>query len=207
MNILWTGTLQKRFPVSQTRIRNKRQMSGLLWPSSRMIVSLTQLMVHFAVPIPHVTVRQSKSLEEREIGRRFAPLCKALSEKLQEIFPEPDDKEFFVVLALDARSQICIIFDHRNGVGKLVLKVAPPGHEHPLDLTASGLCVPSISDDALRQGISQAGQLAQNRTPFGNEQLFDLTAPDLRVPGILDDALRQGISQAGQLATNGAVYA
>ena len=57
-----------------------------------------------------ITVRQSKSLEDREIGRRFAPLWEVLCTKLQEIFPVRDAKDTFIVLALDVRSHILSIF-------------------------------------------------------------------------------------------------
>ena len=111
----------------------------------------------------YITVRQSKPLEDRNIGRRFAPLWEALAAKLYENFPERDSNDFFIVPALDARSQIHSNLDRRNGVGKPVFKLAPPEHEHPFDLTASDLCVPRIADDVLRQVIRQASHLAQNR--------------------------------------------
>ena len=76
-----------------------------------------------------IMVHQSKSLEDREIGRRFAPLWKVWSTKLQEIFPERGDKDSFIVTAFDVRSQILSILDRRNGVGKRVFKLAPPGHQ------------------------------------------------------------------------------
>ena len=43
---------------------------------------------------------------------------------------------------------------------------APPGHEHPFDLTAPDLCVPSISDDVWQQFICQASHLAENRAAY-----------------------------------------
>ena len=46
-------------------------------------------------------VRQSKSPEEREIGRRFAPLWEVLAPKLQEFFPDRDAKGNFNVPSLD----------------------------------------------------------------------------------------------------------
>ena len=118
-----------------------------LWHDTKMMVPLTKLTVHFCNIRTKIMVRQSNSLEDGEIGRRFAPLWKNLSAKLQEIFPERDVKGTFIVPALDVRSHILSIFDRRNGVGKL----APPGHEHLFDLPAPDLCEPSISDDVLRQ--------------------------------------------------------
>ena len=77
-------------------------------------------------------------------------------------FPERDEHNFFIVPAFDARSQILSILDRRNGEGKPVFRLAPPDHEQSFEITAPNMCVPRISDDVLRQIISQASQLAQN---------------------------------------------
>ena len=106
----------------------------------------------------NITVHQSKSLVERELGRRFAPLWRALSTKLQEIFPERDAKDILIVPALNARSQVLCILGRRNGVEKPFVRLAPLGHEQLFEVTAPDLCVPSIPDDVLRQIISQASQ-------------------------------------------------
>ena len=63
-----------------------------------------------------ILVCRSKSLEDREIGRRFAPLWAVLVLKLQEIFLERGGKGTFIVPALDVRARILIIFDRSNGV-------------------------------------------------------------------------------------------
>ena len=63
-----------------------------------------------------ITLRQSKSLEDREIGKQFTPLWKVLSTKLLELFPEGDDAGAFIVPALDVRSQVLSIKDRRNGM-------------------------------------------------------------------------------------------
>ena len=98
----------------------------------------------------NITVHQSKSLKDRKIGRRFALLWRALFPKLQEIFPQRDGKDFFVVPALDARSQVLSI----------VVNLAPFGNEQLFDLIAPDLRVCGIRDDVLRQIICQASQLA-----------------------------------------------
>ena len=110
-----------------------------------------------------ILVRQTKSPENREIGRRFAPLWEVLVPKLQDIFPDRDAKGNFIVPSLDVRAQILSIYDRRNGVGKAVFILAPLGHEELFDVTAPNLCEPSISDVVLRQIICQAGPPAQNR--------------------------------------------
>ena len=70
-----------------------------------------------------ITVRQSKSLEDREIGKQFAPLWRVLAEQLTILFPEGDDAGAFIVPALDARSLVLSINDRRNGIGKPVFKL------------------------------------------------------------------------------------
>ena len=64
-----------------------------------------------------ITVRQSRSIEDREIGKQFTPLWKELAEQLKVLFPDGDDEGVFILPALDARSQI-IIKDRKNGIGK-----------------------------------------------------------------------------------------
>ena len=39
-----------------------------------------------------ITVRQSKSFEDREIGKQFAPLWRELADQLKVLFPEEDDE-------------------------------------------------------------------------------------------------------------------
>ena len=51
----------------------------------------------------NITVLQSKSLEDRQVGRRIAPLWKVLLTKLRELFPEGDDTVTFIVPALNVR--------------------------------------------------------------------------------------------------------
>ena len=112
----------------------------------------------------NIAVRQSKSLEDREIGKRFAPLWAILAAKLKVLFPEGDDTGTFIVPALDVRSQVLSIKDRRNGVGKPVFKLAPFGNGQVFAFTAPDLHVPGIPDDALQLVISQASHLAQDRT-------------------------------------------
>ena len=62
-----------------------------------------------------ITVRQSRSLDDREIGKQFAPL------------ESGGDEGAFIVAALDTRSQVLSIKDRRNGIGKPVFKLASLG--------------------------------------------------------------------------------
>ena len=144
-NLLQTcqSTLQNRFPVSQTRIRNKSQLSELLWPKTRMMVSPMRLIVRFAT---------ADSPRNRENFLRW----RVSSTKLLELFPEGDDAGALIVAALDARSQVLSIKDRRNGIGKPVFKLSPFGSAQLFTLVAPDLCVPGIPEGVLQQVISQA---------------------------------------------------
>ena len=108
------------------------------WYVSRMMVFSVSIMV-----------RQSKSQDDREIGKLFAPLWNVLSKNLQELFPESGIEDTFIVPSLDVRAHVPNIYDRRNGVGKRVFKLAPPGHDQMFATTAPRVCKPHISDDEL----------------------------------------------------------
>ena len=76
----------------------------------------------------NIAVCQSKSLEDREIGKQFAPLWEILAAKLKVLFPEGDGTGAFIVPALDVHSQVLSIKDRRNGVGTPVFKLVPFGN-------------------------------------------------------------------------------
>ena len=117
----YQNTLQNRFCVIRTRIRNKIQVSGLCGPAQRWWHPLRVVDSPFWKSSANITVRQSDLLEDREIGKRFAPLWRVLSTKLQEIFLERDAKDVYMVPAFHARSQVLSILDRRNEVEKQVL--------------------------------------------------------------------------------------
>ena len=102
------------------------------------------------------SVRQSKALEDREIGKQFAPLWRVLAEQLKTLFPDGDDEGAFIVPALDGRSQVLSIKDRRNGVGKPVFTLAPLGSGQLFTLVAPDLCVPGVSSEVLQRVICQA---------------------------------------------------
>ena len=105
-----------------------------------------------------ITVRQSRSVEDREIGKQFVPLWKECADQLKVLVPDADDKGVFIIPALDTRSQILSIKDRRNGIGKPVFKLAPPGSGETFTLVAPDLSVPSISPEALQRVLSQANR-------------------------------------------------
>ena len=49
----------------------------------------------------NITVRQSKSLEDREMEKHFAPLWRVLTNKIEALFRDGDDTGSFIVPALD----------------------------------------------------------------------------------------------------------
>ena len=98
-------------------------------------------------------MRQSRSIEDREIGKQFVPLWKELADQLKVIFPG-----VFIIPALDTRSQILSIKDRRNGTGKPVFKLAPLGSGQTFTLVAPDLSVPGISPEVLQRVLSQANR-------------------------------------------------
>ena len=100
---------------------------------SRLCCSKKDDGIPFAIDSPFycanttTTVRQSKSIEDREIGKQFATLWRELADQLKLLFPDGDDEGAFIIPALDARSHILSIKDRRNGVGKPVFKLVPLG--------------------------------------------------------------------------------
>ena len=152
-----------------------------LWLNTRMMVSPTKLTVHFAKAETVSLVRQSKSLEDREIGKQFAALWKVLAEKLKVLFPDGNDTGPFIDRALDIRSQVLSIKDRSNGVGKSECKLALSGNGQLFALTASDLHVPGILDTCCnRSSLKPARPLCDGRSfvppafspPGGSRALF-----------------------------------
>ena len=103
-----------------------------------------------------ITVRQSKSIEDRESGKEFAPLWRELADQLKSLFPDGDDEGAFIVPALDARSHVLSIKDRSNGVGKPVLKLASLGSGQLFTLVAPDLSVLGVSPEVLQRVLSKA---------------------------------------------------
>ena len=105
-----------------------------------------------------ISVRQSKALEDWEIGKQFAPLWRVLAKQLKIIFPGGDDEGAFVVPLLDARSQVLSIKDRRNGIGKPGFKLASLRSGQTFTLVTPELSVPGISPEVLQRVLSQANR-------------------------------------------------
>ena len=116
--------------------------------------------IHYAINSPfccantNIIVRQSKTIEDQEIGKQFAPLWRELADHLKVLFPDGDDECAFIIPAFDARSQIHSIKDRRNGIGKPVFKLAPLESGQIFTFVAPDLCVPGISPAVLQRVLS-----------------------------------------------------
>ena len=64
----------------------------ILLLNKKMIVSPVPLKSPFCCTNTNITVRQSKSIEDREIGKQFAPLWRELAYQLKVLFPGRDDE-------------------------------------------------------------------------------------------------------------------
>ena len=106
----------------------------------------------------NIIVRQSKSFEDREIGKQFAPLWRELADQLKVLFPDGDDERAFIIPALDTRSQVLSVKDRRNGVGKPVFKLASLGSGHTFAIVTPELSVPGVPPDLLQHVLSQANR-------------------------------------------------
>ena len=76
-----------------------------LWPDIKMMVSPYEIDSPFCCAKTTISVRQSKSLEDREIGKQFAPLWRVLAEQLKILVPDGDDEGAFIVPRPFTRSQ------------------------------------------------------------------------------------------------------
>ena len=140
----------------QTSLHVKQEPNvKTLLPDIKMMVSPMNFTVPFAVKTT-ITVRQSKSLEDQEIGKQFAPMWRVLAEQLKILFPGGDDEGACIVPALDARSQVLSTKDRRNGIGKPVFKLASLGSGQLFTFVAPDLCVPGVSCAVLQRVISKA---------------------------------------------------
>ena len=133
------------------------------WHDTRMMVFHLRLIVPFAISAPQYWCVNPSHQKTEKLGDVLHHFRKCWFQKKQEIITGRDAKGYFIVPSVDARAQILSIYDRRNGVGKPVFKLAPPGHEQAFDIAAPNLCEPSISDVVLRQTISEASTPAQNR--------------------------------------------
>ena len=64
----------------------------------------------------------------------------------------------FIIPALDARSHVLSMKDRRNGIGKLVFKLAPLGSGQTFTLVAPVLCVLGVSPEVLQRVLSEANR-------------------------------------------------
>ena len=98
--------IAKQVPRRSGLYLNHERNVTTLWPDVKMMVSPMKLIVYFCNAKTIISVRQSKSIEDREIGKQFAPLWRVLAKQLKILFPGGDDEGAFIIPALDTRSQV-----------------------------------------------------------------------------------------------------
>ena len=131
-------------------LKQERKVTTLR-PEMEMMVIPYEIHSPLCIAKTNVAVRQSKSLEDREIGKQFA----RFGRNVEVLFPEGDDTGAFH-FSLDTRSQVLSIKDRRHCVGKPVVKLALSGIGQLFTLVALDLHVPVFSGEVLQQVISQA---------------------------------------------------
>ena len=93
-----------------------------------------------------ISVRQSKSLEDREIGEAICAFVESVGRTAQNSFLDGDDRGAFIVPALDARSQVLSIKNRSNGVGKKNVQTCPVLEVESCSLLLHLTCVfPGVS--------------------------------------------------------------
>ena len=159
------STLQNRFPLLQTRTlvletRAKCQDfvarykdDGILYESEST----------FSDTSTNITVRQSKSIEDREIGR-FAPLGKVLSTKLQEVFPKRDAKDTFIVPKLTSVHKSSVFWTAGTGCENWFSNLHHPDTNICLTLLHLACAILVFLMMYYDTVICQASHLAQNRS-------------------------------------------
>ena len=119
------GSIVKQVPYRPDSSLKQELSVKNLWPYKKMMASplrstpfcvLLKLLSWFAIQ------DQSKNVK---LENNLCPCGELFADELRTLFPEGDDQGPFVVPTLDARSQILSVKDRRNGIGKLVFKLAP----------------------------------------------------------------------------------
>ena len=135
-------------PVTMSNVK-------ILLSDIKIMASPVRLTVPFCNTKTTITVRQSKTIEDREIGKQFAPLWREVADQLEILSLDRDDVGAFIIPALDTRSNVLSIKDRRNGVGKPVFKLAPLGSGQTFALVTPELSVPGVPPDVLQHVLSQ----------------------------------------------------
>ena len=113
-------------------------------------------------------VRHSKSPEDREIGRRFAPFWEVLAPKLQDIFPDRGAEGNFIVPSLDDVHKSSAFMIAEMGLGNQCSSL----HHQDMTSCLKSLCEPSISDVVLGQIICQASLRLRVARPMCDDRTF-----------------------------------
>ena len=152
-NKAYQNSLQSSFCRSSLNLKHEPNVKTLLI-DIKMMASPMRLTVTFCSVKVTIIVRQSKSIEEREIGKQFAPFWRESADQLKVLFPDRDDESAFIIPELYRRSHVLSIKDRRNGVVKPVFKFAPLGSGHTFALVTTELSVLAVSLEVLQRVLS-----------------------------------------------------
>ena len=103
-----------------------------------------------------ILARQSRARVDRKIGRRFAPLWRVLSSKLQSVFPSGDNGEPNIVPSIDYRAQVLNMYDRKNGIGMPVFRLALVGEDRMFIIVPLRVPVPGLCGETMQQIIREA---------------------------------------------------
>ena len=98
-----------------------------LWLDIRKMVFPMQSTLPSAAPQLLSQCDNPDQLKTERLENNLRPCGKCWLNSLKILFLDEDDEGVFILPALDVRSQILSIKDRRNGIGKLVFKLAPLG--------------------------------------------------------------------------------
>ena len=87
--------IAKQVPCRSGLFLNHEANVKTLLLDTKMMVFPMRLTVPFAASKQLLLSRQSRSIEEREIGKQFAPLWRVLADQLTILFPDGDDEGAF----------------------------------------------------------------------------------------------------------------
>ena len=128
-----------------------------LWQDSRMMAYHIRSTVVPVTPRVQILVRQSRSPELRESGRRLAPHRKIFSLNVTL-----KAHTVFQPLISVPKYSTCLIAGME--LECQFSKLAPVGHKQLFRVISPGMPVPQMSEDILQQTASEASAVAKNRT-------------------------------------------
>ena len=147
-----------QFIVKQVQRRSglcskQEPSAGTLWHDLKRMASPTTLTVLFGSVKTTITVRQSKSNEDLEIGKQFAPLWRELADHLEIFFPNRDDEGAVIIPELDTRLHVLSIKDLME-LENQCSNLPPLGSGQTFTLVTPELSVPGVPPAVLQRELS-----------------------------------------------------